>query len=97
MPIYSFKTESGKEVEMFFNMDDAPRIGEKTEIGGVPVTRVAEKIQVSAQKDLHFVAKSLCRNDPDAPRVNEHGQPCFQSQKEVREFTAKKEGDWVWD
>ena len=97
MPRYEFQPPTGKIVEMFYNMDDAPSIGTTVEVGGITFTRVAEKVQVSAQQDLHFVSRSLCRNDPDAPRVNEQGQPCFQSQKEVREFTAKKEGDWVWD
>ena len=97
MPIYGFRTESGKDVEMFYNMGDAPRIGEQTTIGGVLVTRIAEKIQVNAVADLHFVSHVLPRNDPDAPRVNSSGQPCFESKKEVSEYTAKKEGDYIWD
>ena len=97
MPRYEFKTPTGKIIELFYNMDDAPRIGETVTVGEVEFTRVAEKVQVCPQPDLHFTSRSLPRNDPDAPRVNDVGQPCFQSQKEVREYEAKKEGDFVWE
>ena len=96
-PVYTFKTPSGKKTELFFSMDDAPRIGASVEVGGVMLTRVVDRLQVSVQKDTHFASHSLSRNHPDAPRVDEQGKPCFQSKKEVDEFVAKQEGGIVWD
>ena len=97
MPIYTFETESGKRVELFMAMDEAPTIGSIVTIGKASLKRLADRVQVDARPEKHFTSRSLPRWDPNAPRHNAGGQPQFASDKEVREYVAKNEGDWIYD
>ena len=89
MPIYVFRTESGDLLEEWFHVEHAPVAGRWTEIDGQKAQRIYTVPQVVAHKDVHFVSQSLERNHPDAPAVNEKGQPVFESRKQVEEFCAK--------
>jgi hypothetical protein len=40
MPLYLFKSETGEQIEKFYSMTDAPKIGDTVEIDGVLCTRV---------------------------------------------------------
>lgn len=97
MPIYTFKTESGKTEEMFFSMDDAPSIGATIDIGGIMLTRQVDRVAVDCRPEVHFTSNGLPRNHPDAPACNEQGKPVFASKKQVDEFVAKQDGTWLWD
>ena len=97
MPIYTFKTESGKKTELFFYMDDAPTIGSTIEVAGVTMTRLVDKLHVDCRQEGRFVSNGLPRNHPDAPSCNEQGKPVFASKKQVDEFVAKQDGTWLWD
>ena len=97
MPIYTFKTESGKKTELFFHMDDAPTIGSTIEIGGATMTRQVDKPHVDCRQEVRFTSNGLPRNHPDAPSCNEQGKPVFASKKQVDEFVAKQDGTWLWD
>ena len=79
------------------SMDEAPRIGQIVEIGGITLTRQVDPIQLSIQPEISLVSRSLSRNHPDAPAIDKDGKPCFSSKKQVDEFVAKQEGDIVWD
>ena len=97
MPVYTFEKESGETTELFFNMDDAPRIGTTIEIAGIKLTRLVDPIQVDCRQDVHFTAHQISRWHPDAPALNERGQPVFSSKRQVDEFVAKTEGAAVWE
>lgn len=97
MPTYTFTTESGKHVELFMTMDEAPAIGQQTVIAGQKLVRVVDRVHVAAVADKHFTSRSLPRWDKNAPRHNATGQPQFASQKEVNEYVSKTEGNWVYD
>ena len=98
MPQYSFKTQStGKIVELFFNMADAPMIGEEVDVVGMKLVRVPDLPQVDCKTDTHFTATSLPRWDKNADKHDAVGKPQFESQKAVREYIAKSEGSWVYD
>lgn len=97
MPTYSFKAPSGKIVELFYTMDEAPSIGDEVDVVGMKLVRIPDRVQVDAKADKHFTSRSLPRWDANAPRHNSVGQPQFASQKEVDEYTAKSEGSWIYD
>ena len=97
MPTYTFTTESGKPVELFMTMDEAPAIGQETVIAGQTLLRVVDQVHVAAVADKHFTSRSLPRWDPSAPRHNAAGQPQFTSNKEVTEYVKKTGGNWVYD
>lgn len=97
MPRYSFKTESGKEVELVFTMDEAPSIGEEIDVLGMKLVRIPDLPQVDCKQDIHFTSSSLPRWDKNAARHDADGKPQFESQKAVREYVAKSEGSWVYD
>lgn len=97
MPIYTFKTESGKTREMFYSMDDAPRIGATIEVGGIPLTRQVDRVNVDCRQEVRFTSSGLPRNHPDAPACDAQGKPVFASKKQVDEFVAKQDGTWLWD
>jgi hypothetical protein len=97
MPIYSFKdSETGQTTERFYPLADMPNIGDTIEESGRKFVRILDRPHVAVSKDHCFVARSLNRWDPDAPRHNEHGQPVFQSKKEVKEYVASQEGDMTY-
>lgn len=50
MPIYSFRTEDGRELEHFFPMGQAPHLGQWTTIEGVECQRVIEPPQLANDK-----------------------------------------------
>jgi hypothetical protein len=97
MPLYSFTSTSGEDSSFFFTMDGAPRIGQSIERKGKLWVRVPDLPQACVQKDTHFVAHSLPRNAPGAKHYTSSGKPAFSSKKEVGEFVARSEGDWVYD
>ena len=97
MPLYSFTSTSGEDKCFFFNMSAAPRIGETIERKGKLWVRMPALPQVSAQRDIHFVSHALPKNAPGAKHYTKDGKPSFSSKKEVTEFVAKQEGDWVYD
>jgi len=91
MPIYLFEDPYGSPVESYFHADDAPSIGEKAVIDGKECTRMASIGGAFARRDVKFTSHQI---DPAiaakiAPRVNRHGEPQFQSAREVEEFCAK--------
>ena len=97
MPVYSFKDHESKEVvEKYYSLEDMPRIGDVVEESGRKFGRIVDQPRVAVSKDHCFVARSLNRWDPDAPRHNEHGQPVFHSKKEVTEYVASQEGDMTY-
>ena len=97
MPIYSFKDHETKEVvERYYSLEDMPRIGDVVEESDRKLVRIVDQCRVAVSKDHAFVARSLNRWDPDAPRHNEHGQPVFHSKKEVTEYVASQEGDMTY-
>ena len=97
MPLYSFTSTSGEDKSFFFNMTSAPRIGSTIERKGKFWVRMPDLPRVTTQKDLHFVSHSLPKNAPGAKHYTNDGKPAFASKKEVTEFVAKQEGDWVYD
>jgi len=97
MPIYSFKdAETSNITERYYSLADMPRIGDVVEENGRKIVRIVDQPRVAVSKDHCFVAKSLPRFDPSAPRHNEHGQPVFHSKKEVTEYVASQEGDMTY-
>ena len=97
MPIYSFKAHNTDEViEKYYPLDEMPRIGDIIEESGRKFVRIVDQCRVAVSKDHAFVARSLNRWDPDAPRHNEQGQPVFHSKKEVTEYLASQEGDMTY-
>lgn len=97
MPIYSFKdSETSEVVEKFYPLDEMPRIGEAVEDKGRKLVRIVDQPRIAPIRDHCFVARSLNRWDPAAPRHNEHGQPVFHSKKEVTEYVASQEGDMTY-
>jgi len=97
MPTYSFDTEGGKRVELFYTMDESPRIGEVIEVAGAKLTRVLDNVQIDCRKEIRFTSNGLPRNHPDAPAVNHQGKPVFSSKKQLDEFISKQNGTWLWD
>ena len=97
MPIYSFKdSETGQTAERFYPLAEMPRIGDIVEEDGRKLVRIVDQPRIVVSKDHSFVARSLNRWDPDAPRHNEQGQPVFHSKKEVKEYVASQEGDMTY-
>ena len=97
MPTYSFRAPTGKIVELFYTMDEAPSIGQTVDVVGMKLVRIADLVHVDARQDKHFTASTLPKWDPNAPRHSADGKPQFASQREVDEYTAKSEGSWVYD
>ena len=97
MPRYSFTGDSGEEAEFYYTMDAAPRIGEIITRKGRRWVRMPDLPQACVQKDTHFVSHSLPRKAPGAKHYTKDGKPAFSSKKEVGEFVARSEGDWVYD
>jgi hypothetical protein len=98
MPRYSFKTlKSGKEVELFYPMDEAPSIGDEIDVLGMKLVRIPDLPQVDCKQDVHFTSCALPRWDKNADSHDAAGKPQFKSQKAVREYVAKSEGSWVYD
>ena len=97
MPVYSFKDHESKEVvEKYYSLEDMPRIGDVVEENGRKFVRIVDQPRVAVSKDHCFVARSLSRWDPDAPRHNESGQPVFHSKKAVTEYLASQEGSMTY-
>lgn len=97
MPIYSFKdAETSNVTERYYSLADMPRIGDVVEENGRKFVRIVDQCRVAVSRDHAFVARSLNRWDPDAPRHNEHGQPVFHNKKEVTEYVASQEGDMTY-
>jgi len=89
MALYEFQAPDGTMRTKWFPMAEAPKIGACVKVGGETCTRVVSLPHACVSPDLTFTSNSLPRNHPDAPRVNEKGQPMFTSNREVTEFCAK--------
>ena len=98
MPRYSFKTlETGKEVELFFPMDEAPSIGDVVDVLGLKLVRIPDLPQADCKKDIHFTSNALPRWDKNADSHDAAGKPQFKSQRAVTEYVAKSEGSWIYE
>lgn len=88
---------TGDEREIVCSIADRPelfatRVIDGREFQRLPSHEHKEKLVV---EDFDFAAVSLPINDPDYPRVNEHGEGHFRSAREIREFLAKKRAQGV--
>ena len=90
MPRYSFKTLStGKEVELVYTMDEAPRIGEEIDVLGMKLVRIPALPQLDWKQHIHFTSCALPRWDKNADSHDATGKPQFKGQKAVDEYVAK--------
>lgn len=90
MPLYDMQDEAGRIEAFYFPMAEAPRWGEERVLDGVRWKRIITSSETMPVADTCFVAHSLPTHDKDFPRVNAHGEGCFASAREVREYLAKK-------
>ena len=99
MPLYSFEDlKTGERAEHFFHMADAPEIGATVRIEGRRWRRVPEIHAPGASvPSYESIAYSPRDWHPAAKRHTPDGRPVFTSRKEVEEFQARSEGEYVWD
>lgn len=93
--LYEFVNDAtGDTVDLWFNPNDVPRIGETTQWEGAELRRVPTMNRAMVRRDMAHVSHQL--DDvwrgpgPDpAPHRDEKGRVVFHSNKEIREFEAK--------
>lgn len=99
MPLYSHLGPDGVIEEFWYSMKDAPRIGEEHVRDGKTYRRVPDYHSVSAApvRDRHFASRQLCRWDRDhasnGGKFDETGRPVFTSQRMVKEYCARTQGE----
>ena len=92
--MYLFSTNDGREVESYFPVDDAPKIGDTVEINGVQCTRKPSFVLDSAgiNRKTHqypYVSRALPRNMPGVESYDKQGRPVIKSQQHERNVAAQ--------
>ena len=95
MPMYEFEDlATGESVELFFEMQAVPSIGDEITHDGRRLRRVfSRSVTATAKEFTPFRAVSQAHFHPDAPRHDKDGVPVFHSQREVNDFTARNNDD----
>lgn len=91
MPLYQFKDQYGFEVEVFFGMDDAPKIGDEIDHEGQMLTRVPS-VEGGIVREYRHVSHQLPRvnpNDPYWPHYDSSNRPVCTSRAQVMELQAR--------
>lgn len=91
MPSYTFRSKTGEVLERFFHMDDAPAIGSILRVGGKRYTRVPDRHEAAAKRNIHFESISLPRGWAYAKKHGPTGKPQFDSMREVREAERRSQ------
>lgn len=107
MPLYSFKDlDTGEPIELFYQMGQAPGLGEKIRHKGRHLQRLVEAPMGRVKPEKRFKAYSQPHKDRhgnlppgaiEAPHYDSDGVPVFTSKKEVDAYVAKSEGRVVTD
>lgn len=92
MPVYPFRDEAtGRTVEVFFAMTDAPAIGSTVEHDGRRLTRLVSAFQVDPatnRSQYPYVSNALPRRLPGC-RTNRQGKPIIESRRHERNVMAQ--------
>ncbi len=97
MPIYTFKDPQGNPVEVFCSMAESTPIGGTITQNGVTLIRQVDAPQVDCRADVRVESTALHRWAPGADSYSSDGKPQFGSKKQVDEFLAKSEGDYIYE
>ena len=97
MPRYTFADPDGNPVEVFCSMAEATPFGETITHNGISLTRQVDPIHVDCRADVQVESNALHRWAPGAKTYSKDGKPQFQSKKQIDEFLAKSEGDYIYD
>jgi hypothetical protein len=98
MPRYTFSSvKTGERVEFDLPMKEAPPVGTVVKRNGKDYVRVVDRVQTRTPATRSFVSHSLPRNykhHADAGgKFNEQGKPVFDSMRQVRETSARSQGE----
>jgi hypothetical protein len=95
MPMYAFQTESGEDAQLFYLMEDAPRIGDWVEVDGVRYQRKASfQIDAGLARKVWgypYVSNQYHPNElKGAKTIVENGRekPIIESRSQEREIAA---------
>ena len=97
MPVYTFKDPEGNPVTIFCSMAEATPVGGSITENGVKLVRQFDKPQVDCRADVRVESTALHRWAPGAKSYSKEGKPQFGSKKQVDEFLARSEGDYIYD
>lgn len=97
MPRYTFKDPDGKPVEIYCSMNEATTIGGTITQNGITLVRQVDPPQVDCRADVQVESRALHRWAPGAKSYSKDGKPQFQSKKQVDEFLARSEGDYIYE
>lgn len=97
MPVYTFKDPEGQLVSMYSLMSEAVPVGKTIVKDGVTLTRQFDKPQVDCRAEVRVQSDALHRWAPGAKSYSKEGKPQFASRKQVDEFLARSEGDYIYD
>ena len=93
MPMYEFRlVKTGRVVERFFTMTDAPSIGSKVKVTGGMAIRLPARTMTQV-KEYEHTSLTLPKNCPHAPRHDKAGRCQIKGKKELRETMAKVNAD----
>lgn len=95
-PLYTFTAENGATVDKFYHMADAPKFGSSVVDMGVAYVRKPGATAVRVTNTC-VVAASLPRWDKRAAKHTKDGKPAFESKREIDEYQARAEKEWIWD
>ena len=84
MPIYVFEDSEGIKHDIFFSLEDAPKIGDEIQWQGKIVRRVAH---------YHLDTAGIARKTHKYPYKarSQPGQPTIRSQQHEKEYAAKND------
>lgn len=100
MPEYAFvDCLSHESVDLFFEMGEAPKIGQTCRHEGRTLIRVPSRLGAPKVRNYSFRARSLPREDVSNPTwpCDATGVPVFESKAQVEEYHARSEGQAIYD
>lgn len=88
--LYPFEADDGEQIELYYSMNDAPKIGEVVDVNGKPFKRVFSNLPVVHDyKWEPYASRQLPRWHKGHKKFNKKGMPVFETRQQEREFAAK--------
>lgn len=102
MPVYEFQElKSGRVVEDYFHMNDAPECGTVVLVRGKKARRLPPRSVGAKAFDPEHVALGFHKSNGlkglKVPRFDKDGYVAFKSMREIREFEASSGGRFKYD
>jgi len=97
MPLYTFRDPKGNPVEIYCSMSEATPIGGTITQNGITLVRQIDRPHVDCRADVRVESNALHRWAPGAKSYSRDGKPQFGSRKQVDEFLARGEGDYIYE